>query len=96
MTFVGPEVRTGCGQSDAHKAAKLCDILCTVNTERRARQDAIITIRLYLAACFGRKWSSASKLRTVLRGSKDSAQLDPISHKISCKWLDTAETCSQK
>ena len=100
------DVRTGCGQSDAHKAAKLCDILCTVNTEYRARQDAIITIRLYLAACFGRKWSSASKLRTALRGSKDSTQLDPILlalklsfnvvHKFSCSWPDTAETCSQK
>ena len=88
------DVRTGCGQSDAHKAAKLCDIMCTVNTEHRARQDAIITIRLYLATCFCRKWLSASKLITVLRGSKDSTQLDPISlilklsfnvvHKFSC------------
>ena len=30
-------------------------ILCTVNTQHTSRQDAIITIRLHLPTCFGRK-----------------------------------------
>ena len=30
-------------------------IFCTVNIQHTLKQDAIITIRLYLATCFGRK-----------------------------------------
>ena len=33
----------------------LYNMLCTVNTQHTSRQDAIITIRLYLGTCFGRK-----------------------------------------
>ena len=79
MICFGADVRTGCGQSEAHKAAELCNILCTVSTQHGARQDATITIGLYLAICFGSKRPTASKLRTVLRYSKNSTQLDPIS-----------------
>jgi len=31
------------------------------------KQAAIITIRLYLAACFGRDWPSSSQLRTTIK-----------------------------
>jgi hypothetical protein len=34
--------------------ANLYNILHTVNTQHISRQDAIITVRLYLATCFGR------------------------------------------
>ena len=44
----------------------LYHILCTVNTQHTSRQDAIITIKLYLATCFGRKRPSSGKLRTIL------------------------------
>ena len=54
-------------------------MLPTVNTQHTSRQDAIITIRLYLATCFGRKRPSSGELRTILRYSKNSAQRDPIS-----------------
>jgi len=53
--------------------------LCVVNTQHTSRQDAIITIRLYLATCFGRVRPSAGQLRTILRYSKNSTQFDPIS-----------------
>ena len=45
----------------------LCNILCTLNTQHTSRQDAIITIRLYLATYFGRKRPSLGQLRTILR-----------------------------
>ena len=54
----------------------LCNILCTVNTQHTSRQDAIITIRLYLATCFGSKRPSSGQLRTILRYSKNSTQWD--------------------
>jgi len=50
----------------------LYNILCTVNTQRTSRQDAVIIIRLYLATCFGHNWPSSDQLRTVLRYSKNS------------------------
>ena len=56
----------------------LYNILCTVNTQHASRQDAIITVRLYLATCFGRKRPSSGQLRTILRYSKISTQWDPI------------------
>jgi len=43
------------------------------------KQDAIITIRWYLATCFGRDWPSSGQLGTILRYSKNSTQWDPIS-----------------
>jgi len=36
------------------KYLHLYNIQCTVNTQHTSRHDAIITIRLYLATCFGR------------------------------------------
>ena len=57
----------------------LYNILCTVNTQHTSRQDAIVTIRLYLATCFGHKQPSSGQLRTILRYSKISTQWDPIS-----------------
>jgi len=36
-----------------------------------SRQDAIITIRLYLAKCFGRDRPSSGQLRTILRYNKN-------------------------
>ena len=54
-------------------------ILRTVNTQHRSRQDAIITIRFYLATCFGHKRPSSGQLRKILRYSKNSTQRDPIS-----------------
>ena len=53
--------------------------LRTVNTQHTSRQDAIITIRLYMAKCVGRKRPSSSQLRTILRYGKNSTQWDPIS-----------------
>ena len=58
---------------------KLYNILCTVNTQHTSRQDAIITIRLCLATCFGRDRPSSDQLRTILRYSKNSTQWDHIS-----------------
>jgi len=40
--------------------SNLYNISCTVNTQHTSRQYAIITIRLYLATCFGRKRPSCS------------------------------------
>ena len=56
----------------------LYNILCTVNTQHTSRQHAIVTIRLYLATCFGSKRPSSDQLRTILRHSKNSTQWDPI------------------
>ena len=50
----------------------LYNILCTVNIQHTSRQDAIITIRLYLATCFGRKRPSSGPLRTILRYSNNN------------------------
>jgi len=61
---------------------KLYNILCTVNTQHTSRQDAIITIRLYLATCFGRDRPSSGQVRTILKYSKNSTQWDPISFKL--------------
>jgi len=47
--------------------SSLYNILCTVNTQHTSRQDAIITVRLYLATCFGRNRPSSGQLRTILR-----------------------------
>ena len=58
---------------------QICNILCTVNTQHASRQDAIITISLYLAKCFGRKRPSSGELKTILRYSKNTTQWDPIS-----------------
>ena len=49
----------------------LYNTLCTVNTQHTSRQDAIITVRLYLATCFGRDRPSSGQLRTILRYSKN-------------------------
>ena len=57
----------------------LYNILCTVNIQHTSRLDGIITIRLYLATCFGRDRPSSGQLRTILKYSKDSTQRDPIS-----------------
>jgi len=66
--------------SIAYKAYNyLYSVLPTVNTQHASRQDAIITIRLYLATCFDRNRPSSGQLRTILRYSKNSTQLDPIS-----------------
>jgi len=35
------------------------------------KQDAIITVKLYLATCFGCDWPSSGQLRTTLRYSKN-------------------------
>jgi len=53
--------------------------LCTVNTQHISRQDAIVTISLYLVTCFSRKRPTSGQLRTVLKYSKNSTQWDPIS-----------------
>jgi len=58
--------------------SNLWNMLCIVNTQHISRQDAIITVRLYLATFFGRKRSSSGQLRTILRYSKNSTQWDPI------------------
>ena len=42
-------------------------IFCTVNSQHTSRQDAIITIRLYLATCFNCERPSSGQLRTILR-----------------------------
>jgi len=57
---------------------KQYNILCTVNTQHTSRQDAIITIRLYLATCFGRKRPSSGQLRTILRYSKNTVPEDSV------------------
>jgi len=57
----------------------------TVNTQHTSRQDAIITIRLYLTTCFGRKRPSSGHLRTILRYSKNSTQWNPIEYYFYCK-----------
>jgi len=57
----------------------LYNILHTVNTRQTPKRDAVITIRLYLATCFGRKRPSSGQLGTILRYSKNSIQLGPIS-----------------
>ena len=62
----------------AGKLLNLYNILCTVDTQHASRQDAIITIRLYLATCFGLDRLSSGQLRTILRYSKNSTQWDPI------------------
>jgi len=62
----------------------LYNLLCTVNTQHTSRQDAIITIRLYLATCFGRKWPSSGKLKTILRYSKNSTHWAPIEYYFYC------------
>jgi len=59
--------------------SNLYNILRTVNTQQTSRQDAIMTIRLYLATCFGRNRPSSGQLRTILSYSKNSTQWDPIS-----------------
>jgi len=66
---------------------KLYNILCTVNTQHTSRQDAIITIRLYLATCFGHNRPSSGQLRTILRYSKDSTQWDPIEYCLYCTLI---------
>jgi len=48
----------------------LYNTLCTVNTQHTSGQDAIITIGLYLATCFGHDRPSSGQLRTTLRYSK--------------------------
>ena len=48
----------------------LYNILCTANTQHTSRQDAIITVRLYLATCFDRDLPSSNQLRTIFRYSK--------------------------
>ena len=47
-------------------------MLCTVSTQRTSRQDAITTVRLYLATRSGRNRPSSGQLRTTLRYSKNS------------------------
>jgi len=58
-------------------------MLCTVNTQHASRQDEIITIRLYLATCFGRDRSSAGQLRTTVIYIKNSTRWDPNSFTLS-------------
>ena len=43
------------------------NILCTINTQHTSKQDATVTIRLYLATCFGRDRSSSGQLRTAIK-----------------------------
>ena len=86
--------------------SNLCNILCTVNTQHTSRQDAIITIKLYLATCFGRKRPSSGQLRTILRYSKNSTQWDPISFTLKLDkiwklgpipaWIHTTATTDHK
>ena len=45
-------------------------ILCTVNTQHTSRQEAIITIRLYLATCFGRKRPSSGQFKNNIKVQK--------------------------
>jgi len=59
--------------------SKFVNILCIVNTQHASRQDAIITIRLYLATCFGRDRPFSSQLRTTLRYSRNGTHWDPSS-----------------
>ena len=66
------------GRSSRCVLSNLYNILCTVNTQHTSKQDAIITIRLYLATCFGRDRLSSGQLRTILRYSKNITQWDPI------------------
>jgi len=47
--------------------SNLYNILYTINKQHTSRQDTIITIRLYLATCFGRDRPSSGQLRTTLR-----------------------------
>jgi len=49
------------------RISHLYNILCTVNTQNTSRQDAIITIRLWLATCFGRDRPSSGQLRTTIK-----------------------------
>jgi len=58
------------------------NIFCTVSTQCTLRQGAIITIRLYLATCFGRKLPPSGQLRTILRYSKNGTQWDSISFRL--------------
>jgi len=46
------------------------------------KQDAIITIRWYLATCFGRDRPSSGQIRTTIRYSKNITQWDPKYHLI--------------
>jgi len=66
---------------------KLYNILCIVNTQHTSRPDAIITIRLYLATCFGRRRPSAGQLRTILRYSINSIQWNPIEYYFYCTLI---------
>ena len=66
--------------------SNLYNILRTVNTQHTSRQDALITIRLYLATCFGRNRPSSGQLRTILRCSKNSTQWDPIFLPLPLPW----------
>jgi hypothetical protein len=52
--------------------SNLYTVLCTVNTQHTSRQDAIITIRLYLATCFGRDRPSSGQPRKILWYSTNS------------------------
>jgi len=75
------------GTGAEHNILNLYNILRTVNTQHTSRQDAIITIRLYLATCSGRKRLSSGQLRTILRYSKNSTQWDPISFTLKLENL---------
>ena len=75
------------------KYQHLYNILCTVNTQHTLRQDAIITVRFYLATCFGRKQPSSGQLRTVLRYSKNSTQWDPIAKYRASLSLEAPNYC---
>jgi len=44
-----------------------CGILCTVNTQHTSKQDAAVTIRWYLATCFGRDRPSSGQLWTTIK-----------------------------
>jgi len=66
------------------------NIFYTINTQHISRQDAIITIRLCLATCFGRNRLSSGQQRTILRYSKNSTQWDPISFTLK---FDTIWKC---
>jgi len=46
------------------------------------KQDVLITIKLYLATCFGRDRPFSGQLRTVSSYSKNRTQWDPIFDKI--------------
>ena len=74
----------------------LYNILCTVNTQHTTRQDPIITIRLYLATCFGRDRPSSGPPRTTLRYSKNQYSMGShfvhINLHKKCKFLFMIET----